>query len=492
MKHIVVFGAGKSAGYLIEYLNHQSKKNNWLFTVVDSNKELLIEKTKALPHANTVELNIENEIHRKQIIATADVVISLLPPQLHYWIALDCIEFKKHLLTASYIDESIKKLAPEIKKNNLLFLYEMGLDPGIDHMSAMQLIDNIRKKGGVITSFKSHCGGLVAPESDDNVWHYKISWNPRNIVMAGKAGARYKQNNEIIELNYTEIFKQATQLQLSKTEQYSYYANRDSLSYMPLYQLQDVANFIRTTLRHSDFIFGWNNIIQLQLTNEEKYYKTDGMSIANFFKLHFDRFGFNNWLHELLKNNFTAIKNNVKNDANLFVINPSNQQMYVDEFGALGSVVPFEPINETTPSLSQTINKTYLTIAQLFNLGLADETLINKGFCSAAEVLQFIIEHQWTLEEDDKDMVVMVHEIEYRQQQQLQKELCYLKVIGENKTHTAMAKTVGLPLGIAAVLLLQNKIQISGLHLPILPEIYNLVLQELESFGIVFIHNKQL
>jgi len=491
MKHIVLIGAGKSAGYLINYLKDLSIEKNWAVTVADNEINVVQQKVGIHSKVKSLQLDIENEIARKELIETADVVISMMPPHLHYLIALDCVAFKKHLLTASYIDENIKTLEKKIDENELLFLCEMGLDPGIDHMSAMQMIDEIHRKGGVITSFKSHCGGLIAPESDDNPWHYKISWNPRNIVMAGKAGAVYKKNNQIINKKYQEIFSDNTMVQVSDREKYAWYPNRDSLSYMPLYQLEQTPTFIRTTLRHPEFVFGWRHIVNLQLTNEEKFYETDGMSIANFFKLHFDKHGFNDWLHLLLTNNIMASKETMNQLAEITEPDVSTEQsneevMIVSEKGILNTL-PIDALKtETLTDVSQKIADTNLLIKQLFFLGLADQTLINKGLCSAAEVLQFIIEKRWELAPNDQDMVVMIHEIEYILDSKLENATSILKVIGENNKHTAMAKTVGLPLGIAAKLLLEDKLTMRGLHIPIHASIYNLVLKELELFGIKF------
>jgi saccharopine dehydrogenase-like NADP-dependent oxidoreductase len=491
MKHIALIGAGKSASFLINYLKDLSVEKNWAVTVADNDLNHVQQKVGNHPKVKSLQLDIENETARKELIKTADVVISMMPPHLHYLIALDCISFKKHLLTASYIDENIKKLEKEIKENELLFLCEMGLDPGIDHMSAMQMIDDIRRKGGVITSFKSHCGGLIAPESDDNPWHYKISWNPRNIVMAGKAGAVYKKNNQIIKKSYQEIFSDCKIVHVTEREKYAWYPNRDSLSYMPLYQLEQTPIFIRTTLRHPEFVFGWKHIVDLQLTNEEKYYQTDGMSIANFFKLHFDKYGFNDWLHQLLTNNIMVSKQTMNHltgttEPNISTEQSNEEIMMVSEKGILNTLSIDALKTETLADVSQKIADTNLLIKQLFFLGLADETLINKGFCSAAEVLQFIIEKRWELTPKDQDMVVMIHEIEYILNTKLENSKSILKVIGENNKLTAMAKTVGLPLGIAANLLLEEKLTIRGLHIPIHESIYSLVLKELEFFGIKF------
>jgi saccharopine dehydrogenase-like NADP-dependent oxidoreductase len=207
VKTILLFGAGKSATVLIDYLAETVAQNNWKLVVADANLDQALAKTKNAPSTEAVQVDITNDEQRAKLVQSAHVVISMMPPALHFLVARDCVEYRKHLLTASYIDGQIKSLQDEINDRKLFFLCEMGLDPGIDHMSAMKLIDGIREKGGSVTSFKSHCGGLVAPESDDNPWHYKVSWNPRNIVMAGSAGAEYKIDHQIVERSYQDIYE---------------------------------------------------------------------------------------------------------------------------------------------------------------------------------------------------------------------------------------------------------------------------------------------
>ena len=290
-------------------------------------------------------------------------------------------------------------------------------------MSAMQLIHQIQNNGGEITSFQSHCGGLVAPESDDNPWHYKISWNPRNIVLAGKAGAVYKEDGIEKKLAYEDLFSSNKKVSIPNFGEYAWYANRDSVSYAELYDLERAQTFIRTTLRHPAFCFGWKHIIDLKLTDEATFYDTDGLSIAAFFR----------------ERNITE----------------------------------------------STINDD-LFLQQLLYLGLKEETLINRGKCSIADVLQFLLERKLTLQPTDKDLVLMLHEIEYMHNGKQCKTKSCLAVKGDDNIHTAMAKTVGLPLGIAATLLLQNQIRETGLHIPIVPSVYQPVLKELAQQGISF------
>ncbi|NML23931.1 saccharopine dehydrogenase [Pseudoflavitalea sp. G-6-1-2] len=431
MKHILVFGAGKSATCLIDYLKKETATHQWTLTVVDGNLELASSKIAGAPQARAVSINVEHDSARTPLVQSADIVISLLPPALHYLVAKDCLALGKNLLTASYVDDKIGALKNEIAGKGLLFLCEMGLDPGIDHMSAMQLIAAIRAKGGNFQSFKSHCGGLVAPESDDNPWHYKISWNPRNVVMAGKAGAIYKDNNQTVEVDYHHLFNPENKVEIPDLGPLAWYANRDSLSYIPVYGLESATTFLRTTLRYPAFSSGWKQIIELKLTDETVQYNTDGLSLRDFYQQHFEKY---------------ALKETVA------AIDPSS-----------------------------------LFMQQLQYFGLEDNTtLINKGQCSAADVMQFVLEQKLVLKPQDKDMIVMLHELEYELNGSSHKASSCLLVKGEDQLRTAMAKTVGLPLGIAAKLILQGKITLTGLHIPILPEIYTPVLAELEAHGVKF------
>ncbi len=501
MKHILLLGAGKSATVLIDYLKQLTTDIICKVTVADADLTTAQAKVGEHPLVSAQQLNIENDTSRKELIKSADVVISLLPPALHYLAAVDCLAFEKHLLTASYVDEKIKALEPQIKEKGLLFLCEMGLDPGIDHMSAMQLINRIKKENGKITSFKSHCGGLVAPESDTNPWHYKISWNPRNVITAGKAGAVYKEAGEVKSLSYTNLFGLLNKLVNIDELTYAYYPNRDSLSYIPTYQLEDADTFIRTTLRHPEFIFGWKNIIDLKLTDEEKVYQTDGLSLADFFKQHFEKHGFGEWLNEMLVSRLAMAKDMMEKLMELIEAEEQAEKagaeapeevMLVDEKGELNSVEIEDIKDKAAEAVAVKMHEANLSMKQLFFLGMDDNaTIINKGLCSAADVLQFVFESKLALQPEDKDLVVMLHEIDYEKDGTAQSVKSALVVTGENATHTAMAKTVGLPLGIAAKLILEEKILVTGLHIPTIAEIYEPVLKELEVNGISFTETEE-
>lgn len=426
---ILIFGAGKSSFYLIDHLKKVSIELNMTLVVADINIEHAKEKLHNFPKGKAISLAIENKVERQEWISKAKLVISLLPPKLHYLVALDCIEFKKSLFTASYRDEKIKLLNQQIIDNKLLFLYEMGLDPGIDHISAKKIIDSIHLRGGSIISFISHCGGLIAPESDNNPWHYKLSWNPKNVVQAGKQGAIYKENGKIKELNYFEIFNQNHVVNISETEQLAYYSNRNSLPYIDLYNLHEIETFQRTTLRHPDFCLGWNLFIRLGLTEDKKFNAVDS--------------SFKDWVYHVAQ----------KNDA-LDLLNEIN------------------------------FNSKYKILFDFFNLNSDDK--IPAHLNSNENILQYLMEEKLKLQENDHDRIVMLHEIIYKIDDLKYKLTSTLIVDGINNIQTAMAKTVGLPLALAVELFLKNKIDLIGLQIPIHSTLYNPILSNLKELGIVF------
>jgi saccharopine dehydrogenase-like NADP-dependent oxidoreductase len=499
MKNILLFGAGKSATVLIDYLLANAENEDWHLTVVDADINLAQSKIGISPFGKAISFDINDDTDTKRFINESSIVISLLPPALHTVVAKTCIELKRNLLTASYIDDEIRGLQTDINNHGLLFLCEMGLDPGIDHMSAMKIFDKIHAEGGKVTSFKSHCGGLVAPESDDNPWHYKISWNPRNILLAGKSGAHYIINGEEKRLAYEELFTSDRIVEIPEIGFLSWYPNRDSLSYAPLYGLEDAKTFIRTTLRHPDFMYGWKNVIDLKLTDETPQYETTGKNLMEFFKEHMDKNGFSDWLQQKLSERFDQTKDllqklmelvEAEKEAEASGGDVDKDFLVVGKEGDLQNMDLDKIKTDAAEVVAHKMHEANLTLKQLFYLGMDDdETMINKGFCSAADVMQFVLEKKLALQPEDKDMIVMLHEIEYgnsKLQTPNSRITSSLVVKGQDSLRTAMAKTVGLPLGIAAKLILDGTIKLTGLHIPTKKEIYEPVLKELEEYQIKF------
>jgi saccharopine dehydrogenase-like NADP-dependent oxidoreductase len=501
MNSILILGAGKSSVYLIEYLIEEARLNHWKIRVADYDIEAARAKTGNSVFAEVMFLDIHDMDSRKKIISEATLVISLLPPALHYFVALDCLELGKHLFTASYIDENIRKLSAEIGEKNLLFLCELGLDPGIDHMSAMQMINEIRDSGGKIHSFKSHCGGLVAPENDDNPWHYKISWNPRNVVLAGQAGAVFKDSGEIIHVPYDQLFKPENTVEIPELGELCWYANRNSIPYMELYKLDSCHTFLRTTLRYPEFCLGWKNLVDLKLTDETIKYETDGMTLQSFFKQHFSQHGFAEWVDKTLTAGFRETAEILEKIEMLITLSEDPAEdvkddlkkfMLIDEYGHLNTIGIDEIKLKAADRVAWQKHEASLIINQLVFLGMDDELLINKGNCSAADVLQFALEKKLALNDGDKDMIVMLHEVDYILDGKSFHARASLIVKGEDNIHTAMAKTVGLPLGMAASLFLQGQLPLKGLQIPVTKEVYDPVMRGLKSKGISFLETHKV
>ena len=437
MTNILVFGAGKSSSYLIKYLLDCSLKQFWQVTVADSNLNAALAKIGDHSFGRAVQLDIHEDLLRKRQIGQADLVISLLPPSLHFIVAKDCIELRKNLITASYLSEEIKSLHIDARNAGLLFMNEIGLDPGIDHMSAMKIIDEIERLGADISSFKSYCGGLVAPESDNNPWHYKISWNARNILNAGKSGAHFMDNGIEKKFDYSDLFNQYELIKVPSLGNLAAYANRDSLNYRNYYGLEQVKTMLRATFRYEEFCLGWNTIIQLGLTTVDMKFTDAGLTYYDWF-------------------------------------------MYATK--AVEGNNPSDKIRNITPKEKD------LVINLIDWLGLFNNDKINlAGEMSSADILLQRMEEKWKIEDYDKDMVVMRHEFDYARKNIETHLSSTLIVKGEDKTYTAMAKTVGLPMAIFAKLLLTGKIKnLVGVQIPIMKEVYKPVLKELATFGIEF------
>lgn len=438
MKKILVIGAGLSSSYLIKYLLANAKNENWIVTVADQNIALAKQKIGKSKQGIALAFNINIKTERENAIKNADLVVSLLPPTLHIIAAQDCITYKKNLVTASYVTPQMQSLNTEALKANVLFLNEIGLDPGIDHLSAMELIHKIKKNGGEVTSFKSFCGGLVAPEFDTNPWNYKFTWNPRNVVLAGQATAQYLENGLIKFIPPNRIFEQTETVNITNYGAFESYANRDSLSYIGPYGLQNANTVLRGTLRKKGFSQSWNLLVKLGLTD-------DSFNIHNSATLTY------------------------RNLVASFLIGANNKNV------------------EDTFCAFLNISKTSKDFKRVKWLGLFTNEVIGLENATPAQILQHLLQQKWFLEKTDLDMIVMKHEIEFISNNKKQKVCSSLIVKGEDKTYTAMAKTVGLPMAIACKLILQNKIKAKGVCLPITEEFYKPILAELNKFGVQFI-----
>ncbi|MEO0902639.1 MAG: saccharopine dehydrogenase C-terminal domain-containing protein, partial [Bacteroidota bacterium] len=369
----------------------------------------------------------------------ASVVISMLPPKLHIKVAEDCLDLGKHLVTASYISEAIQQLDERVKKKGLVFMNEIGLDPGIDHMSAMQIIDRIRSKGGNMLLFESFTGGLVAPEHDSNLWNYKFTWNPRNVVVAGQGGAaKFIQEGTYKYIPYQKLFRRTEFLEVDGYGTFEVYANRDSLKYREAYGLQNALTLYRGTMRRVGFSKAWQMFVMLGMTDDSYTIEnSQGMSYREF--------------------------------VNLFL--------------------PYSPTDSVELKLRHylKIDQDDIRWGKLLELNLFDDSKkIPLPQATPAQMLQFILQDSWTLDTHERDMIVMYHKFGYELKGVKKQIDANMVVLGENKSHTAMAKTVGLPVAMAALLILNGKIKSPGVQIPINKEVYEPILKELELYKIHF------
>ena len=439
MRKILIIGAGRSASSLIKYLLDKSEAEKLLLTIADLSEDLAQKKTGNHKNACAISFDVCNETQRKQEIQQADIVISMLPAHLHIEVAKDCILYKKNMITASYISEEMKSLDFQAKESQIVLMNEIGLDPGIDHMSAMKIMDEIKSRGGKIILFESFCGGLVAPESDTNLWNYKFTWNPRNVVLAGQGGAaKFIQEGTYKYIPYHKLFRRTEFLEVEGFGRFEAYANRDSLKYREIYGLQNVDTCYRGTIRRVGFSKAWDVFVQLGMT-DDTYIIDDSEHMSN------------------------------RDFVNLFL--------------------PYHPTDSVEIKFRHQlkIDQDDVIWDKLLELDLFNKSVVT-GLKNAtpAQMLEKILSNNWTLQPEDKDMIVMYHKIGYEingEQKQIDSTMVCL---GDDQTYTAMSKTVGLPVAIATLKILNGEILTTGVQLPTAKEVYLPILVELEKYGVVF------
>ncbi|MGB1411393.1 MAG: saccharopine dehydrogenase family protein [Flavobacteriaceae bacterium] len=443
MRHILVIGAGRSATNLIQYLAQHAQAQELEITVADLSLEAANKNINGMPKTRGIAFDVNDAAQRSSLISSHDLVISMLPAYMHLEVAKDCLAHGKHMVTASYISPDMLALDQEVRNKNLVFMNECGLDPGIDHMSAMKVIDSIREQGGEMLLFESFTGGLIAPESDTNLWHYKFTWNPRNVVLAGQGGAaEFIQEGTYKYIPYHRLFRRTEFLDIEGYGRFEAYANRNSLKYRSIYGLEDILTLYRGTIRHVGFSKAWNMFVQLGMTD-------DSYRIPNSEHLTYKEF------------------------VNLFL--------------------PYSPTDSVALKLRHNlkIDQDDLMWGKLEELDLFNtEKTIGIKNASPAMALQKILMDKWTLEPEDKDMIVMYHKFGYVLDGVKQQIDSHMVLIGEDQTNTAMAKTVGLPVAIAALKILNGVIKNPGVQLPITKEVYTPILKELEGYGVVFKENQ--
>jgi saccharopine dehydrogenase (NAD+, L-glutamate forming) len=439
MRKILVIGSGKSSSYLIKYLLDKSTEEDLHIIVGDidiRNAQKLINDHE---NGHAITLDVFNHHSRKEAIENADIVVSMLPARYHIEVARDCITLGKNMVTASYVSKEMEDLDTAAKNKGLVFMNEIGVDPGIDHMSAMKVIDSIRAKGGKMVLFESFAGGLVAPESDNNLWNYKFTWNPRNVVVAGQgSAAKFIQEGNYKYIPYHRLFRRTEFLEVAGYGRFEAYANRDSLKYQSVYGLDEIKTLYRGTMRRVGFSRAWNIFVQLGMTDDS------------------------------------------------YTIDDSENMSYRDFVNAF---LPYSHTDsvELKFRLSLKIDQDDIVWEKLEELDLFNsKKMVGLKRATPAEILQKILMDSWMLEEHEKDMIVMYHKFGYKLNGKMHQIESTMVTLGEDQTYTAMAKTVGLPVAIATLAILNEKITTPGVQIPITKEVYGPILKELEEFDIIF------
>lgn len=443
MRNILVIGAGKSTSYLIKYFIDKADTENLHLTIGDIDVQKAKEITGNNPNVDVIFLDVFDKESRGNAVKNSDIVVSMLPARFHIEVAKDCITYKTHMVTASYVSPEMQQLNKAAKENGLIFMNEIGLDPGIDHMSAMQVLNDIRDQGGEIILFESFTGGLVAPESDNNLWNYKFTWNPRNVVVAGQgSAAKFLQEGAYKYIPYNRLFRRTEFLDIDGFGRFEGYANRDSLKYQHIYGLDNIKTLYRGTMRRVGFSRAWNIFVQLGMTDDS------------------------------------------------YTIDDSENMSYRDFVNSFLAYSPTDSV-ELKFRHALKIDQDDIVWDKLEELDIFNsEKMVNLIKATPAQILQKILMDSWTLDADDKDMIVMYHKFGYVLDGEKHQIDSTMVAIGENQVYTAMAKTVGLPVAIATVAILNKKITTPGVQIPISREVYEPILKELETYGITFSEKK--
>lgn len=440
MKKILVLGAGQSTPSLISYLLNEAKKQDWFVTVCDMNLEMAKQRVNGNPNGIAMEFDVNDSMMRNSLIQESDIVVNLLAPVFQYMIALDCINYGKHCVTASYESNRVAELHKDAVRKGIIILNEMGLDPGIDHMSAMALINRVREKGGYIKSFISYGGGLPAPEVKSNPFNYCITWNARNVVMAGESGALYKEQDRQKVLSYPQVFNRTWEVDIEGVGIFEAYPNRDSLIYEKIFNLKKTETMLRATLRYPGWSETWSQIVKLGLP-------TENFKIPNLHQKTYAEY-----INMFLPLTVSGTKIETKT-ANYLGISPTGKIMN-----------------------------------NLRWLGLFSEEKIGGKVSTSAEVMTELLKKKLPLPAGGRDMVILAHQVvaKYPKEKREEKIVSTLVEYGDPNGFTAIAKTVGLPAAIATKLILTDKLPLSGCYIPTHPSVYVPVMAELKKLGIKF------
>ncbi len=434
MKSVLVLGAGLVAGPPIRYLLDRA---NVAVTVANRHPEQGKAQIGGRPNGKAVECDATDTARVSKLVAEHDLTISLLPAPQHPAVAKLCLQHGKHMVTTSYVSPAMAELNEPATKAGLMFLNEIGVDPGIDHMSAMRIIHGVARRGGKIVSFRSYCGGLPAPDANTNPWGYKFSWSPRGVLTAAKNGARYLKDGTEVNIPSADLFTDMHTVKLEGLGEFEAYPNRDSLKYTGIYGLEDVRTMYRGTFRNKGWCATWKKIVDLGLLDETPRPWPAGTTYAQFMQ---------SFLQAPATGNLRA---DLARQLNL---DPKSHVLdWWDWLGLLGND-PL-PMREASP----------------------------------LDVMCARLHQKCTYAPGERDMIAMHHEFiaEYpgKPAERITSTLIDYGIPGGD---SSMSRTVGLPAAIATKLILEGHMEGEGVHVPVRPYIYEPVLNELEELGIRF------
>lgn len=438
MNSILILGAGRCSGAMIDYVLKEAEKHGWNVTVADTDMDLAIQKVNNRPNGRGTWLDVTKVNDRRDLIARTDLVVSLLPAHLHLEVAHDCIKLNKQFITSSHVSHELYRLGDEARDRELIYTGQKGLDPGIGHMVTRQYVDNLRAKGATITAFRSYIGGLVAPEDlEKNPWKYKFTWNPRNSVLMGQGTSQYLEDKRLKYIPYSNLFESYRKVAIASIGEFEMYPNRDSLLHIEAYGLQDIPSVMRGTLRYPGFCDGWNALVKLGLTD------------GSYPILNAKEMSFHEWID---------------------------------------AYVSSEPGSSLKDRTAHKLGKyaSARVMRQLEWLGLFRKKKINIRTATPALLLERVLLDKWQLAPKDKDLVINQLEFEYELDGEQKQLISTLALKGEDAENTAISKFIGLPMAIFIKKYMLGEITDTGINVSMQPAVYNPVLEELKDFGIVY------
>jgi saccharopine dehydrogenase-like NADP-dependent oxidoreductase len=430
MQKVLILGAGRVSNPIVQYL----LQNDFFVTAADIDLKKAEANINNHPNGKAIAFSVDDQAVLDQLVASHDLTVSLLPWMFHLKVAESCVRFKKHMVTTSYVKPEMQNLDSAAREAGIIILNELGLDPGIDHMSAMRIIDNVHARGGIIDEFYSICGALPAPEAANNPFHYKFSWSPKGVVLASMNDASYKRRGDMVEIPTANLFKNPIKVNFPEVGMLDVYPNRDSVSYIDIYGIPEVQTIMRGTFRFPGWCETLDAIKALGIISQDKFDYT-GMSYAQFMA------------HCIGSENSENIR-----------------QQLAAKLG---------------------INPEAYALDALEWLGLFSKNLMNRSLDSGFEIVSDMMLEKMELASSERDMVVLQHTFLASYPDETSEVIrSRMLDFGKPGGDTSIARTVALPAAIGVKMILQGNIKLTGIYRPVLPEIYNPILDELENLNI--------